>query len=125
MLRFTALALAALAPPHLAEGNRNAVGQTPVMGWSGYNAFMQNSGHCDKAGAGGYNETTFVQTAEALVKTGLAELGYVYLNLDDCWIAENRTADGKLTHDLDRFPHGMAWLADQAHSMKLKLGLCA
>ena len=35
------------------------------MGWSGYNAFMQNSGHCDKAGAGGYNETTFVQTAEA------------------------------------------------------------
>ena len=41
------------------------------------NAFMQNSGHCDKAGAGGYNETTFVETADALVKTGLRDLGYV------------------------------------------------
>ena len=38
---------------------------------------MQNSGHCDKAGAGGYNETTFVQTAEALKRNGLADLGYV------------------------------------------------
>jgi len=89
------------------------------------NAFMQNSGHCDKAGAGGYNETTFVQTADALVSKGLAALGYVYLNLDDCWIAENRTADGKLTYDLSRFPSGMTWLAKQAHSRKLKLGLYA
>ena len=41
---------------------------------------MQNSGHCDKAGAGGYNETTFVQTMDVLVSTGLDKLGYVYLN---------------------------------------------
>ena len=41
------------------------------------NAFMQNSGHCDKAGAGGYNETTFVEPADALLKTGLRDLGYV------------------------------------------------
>ena len=89
----------------VAAANRNAVGQTPIMGWSGCaptlpplphptprpaaattklrgacaadNAFMQNSGHCDKAGAGGYNETTFVQTAEALKRNGLADLGYV------------------------------------------------
>ena len=47
------------------------------------------------------------------------------LNLDDCWIAENRTSDGKLTHDTSRFPHGMAWLAEQAHAKKLKLGLYA
>jgi|EP01049_Picozoa_sp_SAG25_P005957 hypothetical protein len=86
---------------------------------------MQNSGHCDKAGAGGYNETTFVETAQYLVKSGLRDLGYVYLNLDDCWIAENRTKDGKLTHDLSRFPHGMSWLAGQAHVRKLKLGLYA
>ena len=33
------------------------------MGWSGYIALMQDSGHCDKAGAAGYNETTFQQTA--------------------------------------------------------------
>jgi hypothetical protein len=86
---------------------------------------MQNSGHCDKAGAGGYNETTFVETADFLVKSGLRDLGYVYLNLDDCWIAENRTNIGKLTYDLSRFPHGMSWLADQAHTRSLKLGLYA
>ena len=33
-----------------------------------------------------------------------------------------RTADGKLTHDLSRFPHGMEWLIDQAHTKELKLG---
>ncbi len=86
-----------LVAPALVLANPNAVGQTPIMGWSGYNAFMQNSGHCDKAGAGGYNETTFVETADFLVKSGLRDLGYVYLNLDDCWIAENRTAAGELT----------------------------
>eukprot|EP00035_Acanthoeca_spectabilis_P014665 m.284041 g.284041 ORF g.284041 m.284041 type:complete len:457 (-) comp16193_c0_seq1:40-1410(-) len=107
------------------NANKNAVGQTPIMGWSGYNAFMQNSGHCDKAGAGGYNETTFVQTMDALVSSGLKDAGYEYLNADDCWIAENRTADGKLTWDVGRFPHGMPWLIDQAHSRGLKLGLYA
>jgi len=95
-----------------------------VIGWRGYLAFMQNSGHCDQAGAGGYNETTFVQTMDALKSSGLASLGYIYLNADDCWIAENRTADGKLTHDPTRFPHGMSWLASQAHARGLKLGLC-
>ena len=39
------------------------------------NAFMQNSGHCDRAGAGGYNETTFVQTMDALVSSGLKDAG--------------------------------------------------
>ena len=77
-------AAVALALAGQAAATLNAVGRTPIMGWSGYNAFMQNSGHCDKAGAGGYNETTFVQTADVLVSSGLAKLGYVYLNLDDC-----------------------------------------
>ena len=108
-----------------AFANPNGVGQLPVMGWSGYNAFMQNSGHCDRAGAGGYNESTFLESMDALKATGLSDLGYVYINADDCWIAENRTADGKLTHDVSRFPRGMAWLAGQAHARRLKLGLYA
>lgn len=108
-----------------ALANSNAVGQTPIMGWSGYNALMQDSGHCDKAGAAGYNETTFQETAAVLASTGMRELGYVYMNLDDCWIAENRSGSGKLLADPTRFPHGMTWLADKAHSLGLKLGLYA
>ena len=106
-----------------AQANRNAVGQLPIMGWSGYNALMQNNKHC--LGAAGYNETTFIQTADVLIKTGLRDLGYTYLNLDDCWIAENRTADGELTWDTSRFSKGIPWLAEQAHSRGLKLGLYA
>ena len=68
----------------------NGVANTPPMGWSGYNALMQGSGHCDKAGAAGYNQTTFVQTMDYLVSSGLRDLGYVYLNADDCWMAETR-----------------------------------
>jgi alpha-galactosidase len=111
--------------PEAAQANRNAVGQTPVMGWSGYNAFMQNSGRCDHAGAGGYNESTFVATMDVLVSSGLRDAGYVYVNADDCWIAENRTADGQLAADPTRFAHGMKWLAQQAHDRELKLGLYA
>ena len=87
------------------QANRNAVGKLPIMGWSGYNALMQNNKHC--LGAAGYNETTFIQTADVLIKTGLRDLGYTYLNLDDCWIAENRTADGELTWDTSRFSKGI------------------
>ena len=110
---------------NIKKGNSIKKGQLPVMGWSGYNAFMQNSGHCDVAGASGYNETTFLETADILIKTGLAKLGYVYINADDCWIAQNRTKDGKLAADPSRFPHGMKYLADALHGKKLFLGLYA
>ena len=113
------LLLSNLTPSTAARNGR----QTPVMGWSGYNRFMQNSGHCDKAGAAGYNETTVVETMNALVSSGLSTLGYIYINLDDCWIAQNRTQQGDITADATRFPHGMKWLAEQAHSRNLKLGL--
>ena len=103
---------------NIKKGNSIKKGQLPVMGWSGYNAFMQNSGHCDVAGASGYNETTFLETADILIKTGLAKLGYVYINADDCWIAQNRTKDGKLAADPSRFPHGMKYLADALHGKK-------
>ena len=47
------------------------------------------------------------ETADALVKTGLADAGYKYINLDDCWQSSLRTADGKLQGDLTRFPKGI------------------
>ena len=47
------------------------------------------------------------------------------MNLDDCWIADNRSSTGELQADPTRFPHGMKWLADLAHQKKLKLGLYA
>jgi alpha-galactosidase len=108
--------------------NPNAVGQLPIMGWSGYNALMQASGKmCDNRGnVLSYNESTVLETADFLVSSGLAARGYVYLNLDDCWSGPNRTSDGKLSPNATRFPHGMAWLASQLNDKGgLKLGLYA
>ncbi|CAL5360775.1 unnamed protein product [Camellia sinensis] len=39
------------------------------------------------------------QTADAMVSTGLAALGYEYINLDDCWAELNRDSKWTLTCD--------------------------
>eukprot|EP01084_Bolivina_argentea_P286210 490955_1 len=59
---------------------------------------------------------------DALVGTGLAQAGYVYANIDDCW-QKTRTADGTIVPDPNTFPSGMASLAKYAHSKGLKFGL--
>ncbi|KAF7318503.1 Alpha-galactosidase [Mycena chlorophos] len=48
----------------------NGVGVTPAMGWKPYNAFS-----CETT------EAQFHAQVNALVSTGLAALGYKYLNL--------------------------------------------
>ena len=55
-------------------GLDNGLGRTPPMGWNSWNHFG-----CK------INETIIMETADLLVKTGLAAKGYKYLNIDDCW----------------------------------------
>lgn len=57
-----------------ATGLDNGLGLTPQMGWNSWNRFGCN-----------INEALIKKTADQLVNTGLAEKGYVYVNLDDCW----------------------------------------
>lgn len=52
----------------------NGLGLTPQMGWNSWNHFGCN-----------INENLIKRTADLLVSTGLAQKGYNYLNLDDCW----------------------------------------
>jgi len=85
---------------------------TPQMGWNSWNKFA-----CD------IDEELVRETADALVETGLAAAGYVYINLDDCWHAAERDADGFIQCDADRFPSGIAALADYVHERGLKLGI--
>ena len=85
---------------------------TPQMGWNSWNKFA-----CD------IDEEMVRETADALVETGLAAAGYVYINLDDCWHAAERDADGFIQCDADRFPSGIAALADYVHERGLKLGI--
>ncbi|TGZ80885.1 glycoside hydrolase [Ascodesmis nigricans] len=89
-------------------------GRTPVMGWNSWNAYR-----CD------INETRVLDAAKELITYGLKELGYVYVNIDDCWSIPN-TRDPEtlaIIPDPAKFPHGIKWLADQIHALGLKLGI--
>ena len=79
---------------------------------------LQNQGGCNAAAA-----SVVMNTAKALVSLGLKDLGYVYINIDDCWSAKQRNSTGHLVADTYKFPKGMDGLARDVHDMGLKLGL--
>lgn len=62
-------------------------------------------------------------SADALVNTGLAKLGYQYVNIDDCWAELNRDYQGNLVPNKKTFPSGIKALADYVHAKGLKLGV--
>lgn len=84
---------------------------TPPMGWNSWNKFG-----CD------INEGIVRRMADALVENGLADIGYEYVNVDDCWQTD-RDKDGNIVVDSIKFPSGMKALADYVHSRGLKFGL--
>ncbi|KAG5530785.1 hypothetical protein RHGRI_025680 [Rhododendron griersonianum] len=61
--------------------------------------------------------------ADALVSTGLAKLGYKYVNIDDCWAEIARDTKGNLVPKKSTFPSGIKALADYVHGKGLKLGI--
>lgn len=86
--------------------------KTPQMGWNSWNKFA-----CD------INEELIREIADAMIEKGIADAGYVYINLDDCWHASERDADGFIQCDAERFPSGIKALADYVHERELKLGI--
>ncbi|KAK7269013.1 hypothetical protein RIF29_21728 [Crotalaria pallida] len=91
---------------------KNGLGRTPPMGWNSWNHFG-----CD------LNETIIQETADAMVSTGLAALGYKYINLDDCWAELNRDSKGNMVPKASTFPSGIKALAHYVHKRGLKLGI--
>ncbi|KAK8276577.1 hypothetical protein V6Z11_D10G209500 [Gossypium hirsutum] len=90
----------------------NGLALTPQMGWNSWNFF-----------ACSISEDLIKETADALVSTGLADLGYVYVNIDDCWSAATRNLKGQLVPDPKTFPSGIKALSDYVHGKGLKLGI--
>jgi alpha-galactosidase len=94
---------------------------TPPMGWNSWNCF-----------AGEVTEARVKAAAEAMVKSGLINHGWSYINVDDFWQnhrdskdptlhGEFRDAQGQIVPNL-RFPD-MKGLADYIHGLGLKAGL--
>ncbi|KAE8100812.1 hypothetical protein FH972_018667 [Carpinus fangiana] len=61
----------------------NGLGSTPPMGWNSWNHFG-----CK------IDEKMIKETADAVISTGLAKLGYTYVNIDDCWAEIVRDVKG-------------------------------
>jgi len=89
-----------------------ALAPTPPMGWDPWYEFG-----CK------VNEQLVEQTAQAIDSSGMAADGYRYVNLDDCWMAPDRDADGNLQADPETFPDGIPALASYVHGLGLKLGI--
>lgn len=94
------------------ENYNNGVALTPPMGWSSWNTFRN---HID--------QDMIMEVAEAMVNSGLADAGYKYVNLDDCWQSSMRDADGKLQGDLRTFSRGIPQLIKDINQLGLKVGL--
>ena len=82
------------------------------MGWNSWNTFGCN-----------ISEALIRQHADAIVNTGMRELGYQYVVVDDCWFKPNRDSAGNLQGDPTRFPSGMKALGDYLHNRGLKFGI--
>ncbi len=94
---------------------------TPPMGWNSWNCF-----------AGAVSEEKVKSAADAMVKSGLINHGWTYINVDDYWQNNHdskdptlrgpfRTAQGHIVPN-SRFPD-MKGLADYIHQLGLKAGL--
>jgi len=90
----------------------NGAAPTPPMGWASWNLFGRN-----------INEKIIEETADAMKALHLNELGYTYLNVDDCWMSSVRDSEGRLQGDLSAFPSGMKALVEKVNEKGFKLGL--
>ena len=84
----------------------------PPMGWNSWNTFYDQ-----------VSEELICSTADAMAEKGLADAGYEYVIIDDCWSRRTRDGKGRLVPDPDKFPKGMKAVADYVHSRGLKLGI--
>lgn len=89
----------------------NGLAMTPPMGWNSWNKFA-----CD------VNEAVIRAAADGMVSSGMKDVGYEYIVIDDCWHGK-RDERGDIQADPVRFPSGMKALADYIHSKGLKFGI--
>ncbi len=120
-------------PAKALQPNPMHIGMKPVLGWSSWSSFRGNASAAKDAAV-----------AHAMVSSGLARLGYRYINQDDGWYecpgglgSPGRKPTRRTAPAVDRwgiwipnsrFPargskNGIQVLADYVHSLGLKFGI--
>jgi alpha-galactosidase len=88
----------------------NGMSKTPPMGWNSWNKFRNQ-----------VSDKMVREMADAIVKSGMRDAGYIYVNIDDTWESATRDAAGNIGTN-NKFPD-MKALADYVHGKGLKLGI--
>lgn len=70
-----------------------------------------------------YNETTIRSNAASLVSLGFRDLGYDVVIFDDAMTERQRSANGSLLENAEKFPSGLRVLSDELHELGLKYGV--
>ena len=95
-------------PLRIAVGDRIAL--TPPMGWNSWNCWAES-----------VDDARIRAAAEGMAAGGLANHGWAYINIDDCWQGR-RVPPAYALQPKEKFPDLKA-LADAVHGLGLKLGL--
>ncbi len=101
---FCALVVIMLATAAMAQDG-------PTMGWSSWNTYGVN-----------INENLIKSQADAMVYTGLKDVGFDHINIDDGYFG-GRDSSGKLLIHPQRFPNGLRGIVDYIHLKGLKAGI--
>jgi alpha-galactosidase len=99
----------------------DAISLTPPMGWNSWNCF-----------AAAVDDAKVRSAADAMVKSGLIDHGWTYINIDDCWeikpgsqdpmLSGNPRDENGMINTNKKFPD-MKALCDYIHSKGLKAGI--
>jgi alpha-galactosidase len=82
---------------------------TPPLGWNSWNCF-----------AGAVDDGKIRAAADAMVRSGLINHGWTYINIDDTW--EGKRDENGFIQSNEKFPD-MKALADYVHAKGLKMGI--
>jgi alpha-galactosidase len=88
----------------------DTIALTPPIGWNGWNSWARN-----------IDREKVISSAEAMVRTGLSQHGWTYINIDDAWQGKR---GGKYNAILpnEKFP-AFKEMVDHIHGLGLKVGL--
>ena len=84
---------------------------TPPMGFMTWNYFGLN-----------FNENDIKTLTDAMVESGLHDVGYNYIFIDDGWQG-GRDNKNNIIPNASKFPSGMKALCDYVHSKGMKIGI--
>ncbi|GAB2612528.1 NPCBM/NEW2 domain-containing protein [Emticicia sediminis] len=88
----------------------DTIALTPPIGWNGWNSWARN-----------IDQEKVIASADAMVKMGLNQHGWAYINIDDAWQGQ-RGGQFNAIQPNEKFPKFMEMI-DYVHSLGLKIGV--